>query len=153
MCVISSIMPRGICRLHERVKSWLRDAKARRRLAREFGRLGSRDLDRVLTEIGCSREELSVLIHNAPRSRPLLDGMIFRLGLEREFALGDAELVRDIERRCATCAAQGRCDAWLRAGRASDDYRLFCPNAGNFGLLAGKTARTGDVVPETAMLG
>lgn len=135
MCVLSETLPRGLRTLKARVASYFRDAAARRHVAQEFAGLGSRDLDRVLADIGCSREDLATIIQNAPRSKPLLDAMILRLRLEKAFALAGPELLRDIERRCATCGVQGRCSAWLRKGRASDDYKLFCPNAGNFNLL------------------
>jgi hypothetical protein len=78
--------------------------------------------------------------HNAPRSKPLLDTMILRLGLEKDFAFGGPTLSRDIERRCATCPTQALCSRWLGKGGAPDEYRLFCPNAGNFDLLTGKAA-------------
>jgi hypothetical protein len=119
------------------VVSYFRDAAVRRQVAQELATLGRRDLDRILAEIGCSREDLATIVRNAPRSRSLLDAMVLRLGLEKQFAFAGPELMRDIERRCATCDAQARCGAWLRKGRASDDPRLFCPNAGNFRFLRG----------------
>lgn len=140
MCVLSDTLPRGLRALKARVTSYLRDAAVRRQVAQEFASLGSRDLDRVLADIGCSRDDLATIIDNAPRSKSLLDAMILRLGLEKAFAFAGPPLLRDIERRCATCEAQGRCSGWLNKGRASDDYRLFCPNAGNFELLTGKAA-------------
>lgn len=137
MGALSEMKLRGFQGLKSRVVSCFRDAAARRQVAQEFATLGRRDLDRVLAEIGCSREDLATIIRNAPRSKPLLDSMVLRLGLEKPFAFAGPELLRDIERRCATCGAQARCGAWLRKGRASDDYRLFCPNAGNFNSLRG----------------
>jgi hypothetical protein len=139
MGVLSETLPRGFRGLKSWVVSSIRDAAARRRIAQEFASLGRRDLDRVLADIGCSREDLVAIVRNAPRAKPLLDSMVLRLGLEESFALAGPELLRDIERRCATCGSQGRCGAWLRKGRASDDYRQFCPNAGNFSFLKGAT--------------
>jgi hypothetical protein len=140
MDALSELLPRGLNVLKERLVSWFNEAAERRRLAQEFANLEGRDLDRVLADVGCSREDLTMIVRNAPRSRPLLDSMILRLGLEREFALAGPQLARDIERRCATCGAQARCSAWMRRGRVSDDHRQFCPNAGNFERLTEKAA-------------
>lgn len=139
MTMLSNLLC-GLRDLNAKARSRLHDAAMRRRTAQEFADLGSRDLDRVLADLGCTREDLEVLINNAPRSRPLLDAMILRLGLEKEFALGEALVLRDIERRCATCPTQTICGRWLSKGGAPGEYRLFCPNAGNFDLLSGKTA-------------
>jgi hypothetical protein len=121
-------------RLGAAMTSRHRDAVIRRGLAQEFAGLGC-DLDRVLADIGCSRDDLAAIIANAPRSRPLLDAMILRLDLEKEFAFADPRLLRHIERCCATCPTQAVCSRWLSTRGAPDEYRLFCPNAGNFALL------------------
>jgi len=139
MTILSNLL-HGLRNLSAKVTSRLDDAAIRHRMAQEFVDLGSRDLDRVLADIGCAREDLAVLIKNAPRSRSLLEAMILRLGLEKEFALGEPLLLRDIERRCGTCPTHAICGRWLGKGGAPGEYRLFCPNAGNFDLLSGKTA-------------
>lgn len=130
----------GLRNLSARAKSRLHDAIMRRQMAQEFADLGSRDLDRVLADLGCAREDLPTIINNAPRSKPLLDGMILRLGLEKAFAFCEPPLLREIERRCATCPTQAICGRWLNKGGAPGEYRLFCPNASNFDLLTGKVA-------------
>ncbi len=132
-----------LCRLRSlraAVAARQEDAAMRRRMAQEFANLGGRDLDRMLADLGCAREDLATIIKNAPRSKPLLDAMVLKLGLERAFAFGEPPLLRDIERNCATCPTQAICSRWLSKGGAPGEYRLFCPNAGNFDLLTGKAA-------------
>jgi hypothetical protein len=135
-----SALSAGLRGFRAAVASRLREAALRRDIAQEFANLGGRDLDRVHADVGCTREELSVLIRNAPQSRPLLDAMVLRLGLEKAFAFAGPPLLRDIERRCATCSTQAVCSRWLSRAGAPGEYRAFCPNAGNFDLLGGKTA-------------
>lgn len=135
MCVMSSLVRRARDVAND---AWMyfRDMKERRRVAQEFARLDDRDVGRVLADIGCSREDLRILINNAPRSHRLLDAMVARLGLEAAVVAAASETVRDIERRCTTCADQPRCRSWLRRGAAGDDYKQFCPNAENFAAMA-----------------
>ncbi|HEX6979512.1 MAG TPA: DUF6455 family protein [Alphaproteobacteria bacterium] len=107
-----------------------------RRTSQELASLDGRDLDRVLTDIGCNRQELADLIRRSAAPRLLLDQMILRLGLERPFMFLEPGMVRELELRCGTCRARRRCARWLRDGRDRDGYRRFCPNAGNFDVLA-----------------
>jgi hypothetical protein len=130
MCVINSLVMR--VRGLAAAGSYFRDAAERRRVAREFARLDERDIARVLADIGCSREDLRTLIHNAPRAPALLHAMTARLGLEAAFAAAGSDTVRDIERRCTTCTAQARCRRWLHRSGTDDGYKQFCPNTGNF---------------------
>jgi hypothetical protein len=131
MCMIQSLLDRGRG-WTDRLGTWWQDAAERRRLAREFARLDERDVARVLADIGCSRDDLNAIIANAPLSRPLLEGMIARLGIDGAYAALEAGAVREIERRCTTCSAQSRCRTWLRGSGGREDYKEFCPNAESF---------------------
>jgi hypothetical protein len=135
---IASALRAGFQGLKAAVASRIREAAMRQEIAQELAGLGGRDLDRVLADIGCTRDEIDTLVHNAPRSKPLLDAMILRLGLERAFAFAAPSLMRDIERRCAICPTQPICSRWLGKGGSAGEYRSFCPNAGNFDLLTGE---------------
>jgi hypothetical protein len=139
MTMVSALLTR-LQGLKTSVAIRFREAAMRREVAQELTNLGSRDLDRVLADIGCTRDDLSTLVDNAPRARPLLDAMILRLGLEKAFACADLPLLRDIERRCATCPKHGICRQWQSKGGTPGEYRVFCPNARNFDLLSGKAA-------------
>jgi hypothetical protein len=123
------------------VRRFLDDAAMRRQLREELAGLGA-DLDRVLAEIGITRDEMEDLIENAPRSRLLLQAMLKRLGLEKRMVLLAPELARSIERRCATCGSQKVCGEWIAQGAPGDGYRRFCPNAETFDALprGGKAA-------------
>jgi hypothetical protein len=139
MTMVSALRTR-LESLRNSVALRIREVAMRREVAQEFANLGGRDLDRVLADIGCTRDELGTFINNAPHARPVLDAMILRLGLEKAFAFAEPTLLRDIERRCATCPTQGICRRWLGKRGSPAEYRLFCPNAGNFDQLNGKAA-------------
>lgn len=111
------------------------DAAIRRELREELAGLGNGDLDRVLADIGINRDELEIVIANAPRSRMLLQSMLRRLDLDKRVGLMAPELVRSIERRCATCVKQHECSEWMAAGAPGAAYRSFCPNAETFDNL------------------
>jgi len=117
------------------VKRYFDDAAIRRELREELASLGNGDLDRVLADIGLTREEMETVILNAPRSRMLLQSMLRRLDLDRRMALMAPQLVRNIERRCATCGNQKECQDWMDKGSPGDTYRRFCPNAATFDSL------------------
>jgi hypothetical protein len=121
------------------IRRYLDDAAMRRDLRQELAELGG-DLDRILAEIGMTRAELDVLIENAPRSRMLLQSMLQRLDLGKRLAMTAPQLVRSIERRCATCGSQSACEDWMTRGAPGDGYRSFCPNAEAFDALP-RTAR------------
>jgi uncharacterized protein YjiS (DUF1127 family) len=135
MCMIRSLIHHGRD-LTDRFDAWWRGVAERRRMAREFARLDDRDVARVLADIGCSREDLNAIIANAPLSRPLLEGMVARLGVAEAYARAEAGLVREVERRCTTCSAQARCRRWLRGAGGREDNAAFCPNAESFAHLA-----------------
>lgn len=122
-------------------RRFLDDVAIRRSLRQELTSLGG-DLDRVLAEIGITRNEMERLIQNAPRARPLLQSMTRRLGLEQRLAHLAPDLMRTVERRCATCNYQAECEDWIAHAQASDGYPRFCPNAETFGSLSrtGKAA-------------
>jgi hypothetical protein len=111
------------------------DAAIRRDLREELAGLRGRDLDRVLAEIGINRDELELVIQNAPRSRMLFQSMLRRLGLEKRLSLAAPQLIRNIERRCATCCHQAECADWMDKGAPGAAYRQFCPNAETFDSL------------------
>lgn len=114
----------------------------RHKLAREFAGLRRSQLEGVLRDFGISRDEFKVFLARAPYSRDLLDRMLARLGIGRDDLRRDLSFMRDIERQCAMCDAQGRCHRWLADGRDAQGYRRFCPNAGAFeSLIASAKAR------------
>jgi uncharacterized protein YjiS (DUF1127 family) len=115
------------------IRRFLDDVAMRRELREELAGLGP-DLDRVLADIGISRGEMEALIENASRSRRLLQAMVRRLDLGGRMAGASPELLRGVERRCATCASQKECSAWIVHGR-DGGYQRFCPNAETFGAL------------------
>ena len=114
------------------IRRYLDDAAIRRELREELAGLGGGDLDRVLADIGISREEMETVIVNAPRSRMLLQSMLRRLDLDKRLSLMAPQLVRTIERRCATCGNQRECGDWMGKGAPGDAYKTFCPNAETF---------------------
>lgn len=118
------------------------DAAMRRELREELAGLGNGDLDRILADVGLSREDMEKVIDNAPRSRMLLQSMLHRLDLDRRLNLIAPEVSRMIERRCATCGNQKQCGDWMAKGAPGDAYKTFCPNAETFDNLprAGRMA-------------
>jgi len=122
--------------LKSSIERRLRDAAVRRELRAELTGLGRGDLDRVLADIGISRDEMEAMIRNATHSRMLLGSMLRRLDLDRPLSLATPEVVREIERRCATCDNPKQCGDWLNKGAPGDAYRGFCPNATAFDNLS-----------------
>lgn len=118
-----------------RIGSHFRDAAVRRELREELAGLSGRDLDCVLADIGLTRDEMETVIENAPRSRSLLESMMWRLALDRTLPATASQLLREIERRCATCDHQKACGDWIGKGAQDDGYRSFCPNAATFDNL------------------
>jgi hypothetical protein len=117
------------------VRRYFDDAAIRRELREELQGLGGGDLDRVLADLGLNKDEMDLVIENAPRSRMLLQSMLRRLNLDRRLTLMAPQLVRNIERRCATCVNQRECNDWMDRGAPGDGYRKFCPNAETFDAL------------------
>lgn len=134
MCMINTLFGR-MRHLASTAGDWLRDAAIRRRVAQEFAQLDARETDRVLADIGCTRDDLRAVIENAAWAPDLLKRMTARLGLTAAFAATDPQIMREIERRCTTCAETRRCRRFLADATANDTTAEFCPNAGNFAVM------------------
>lgn len=113
-----------------------RERLNRRRSVSELAGLEGRDLDRVLADIGCDRDEVMTLMRCSASARPLVDRMIERLGLAAAVAAAGPGLMRELEHRCGMCRVQRRCGKWMRANADPDAYREFCPNTPNFDAIA-----------------
>jgi hypothetical protein len=117
----------------QRFRTMLDDARERAALRRDLAALESvGELDRVLADLGLSRDGIPLLMKNHPRSARLLAGMMQRLGIPTpQDPWIRARLhpqLTEIRQQCVMCTKTRRCERWQRSG-ASTGHAAFCPNA------------------------
>ncbi len=123
----------AVAGLRRRMKTALDDARERASLRRDLLALEHMgELDRVLGDLGLSRDGIPLLLKNHPRSARLLAGMMARLGIPSpQDPWIRARLhpqLTEIRQQCLMCGETRRCARWLRSD-ATIGHETFCPNA------------------------
>jgi uncharacterized protein YjiS (DUF1127 family) len=111
--------------------------RERARTGREIGRLATAGvLDRMLGDVGLPACPDPIVIAHRRSTGRHLDRVLDRLASDFEpVPLGLA--MREVEWRCLSCAARGRCGDWWSSGAADDDVVApFHPPAPEHGTLA-----------------
>ena len=126
-------MGTALANLRQRFVTMLDDARERAALRRDLATLErAGELDRVLGDLGLSRDGIPLLMRNHPRSARLLAGMMQRLGIATpQDSWIRARLhpqLSEIRRQCLMCAKTRRCERWQHSA-ASTGNAAFCPNA------------------------
>lgn len=102
-------------------------------LEHELVRLDAQgDLERVLSDAGMSRSEMSRLINGHPGASGQLAEMMGRVGADRTDLHATAaarSALRAVERECTSCDSWRECRGWLASHATDNGYRAFCPNA------------------------
>ncbi|HWI28948.1 MAG TPA: DUF6455 family protein [Stellaceae bacterium] len=120
-----------------RLRAWWHALRERRRLRDEFAALEAYgQLDTILQEAGATRGVIDAILRAHPDTPQRLAAMLKRLGISRD-RLRAAGAQHDVEFTCTICETTGKCEHWLRSGKASG-YEAFCPNAETFKSLQTK---------------
>ncbi len=83
----------------------------------------------------------AIRFYMASSSERRMTSMLERVGIDPAIAaLGDsAGIIKEIRRRCHTCATEDVCERWLSGEEKGDND--FCPNASVFATLRESAAR------------
>lgn len=90
--------------------------------------LGAGDVERIAKDLAVSTADLRALDQTCPVL--LLPNMLKALKLDPAvIARVEPEVYRDLQRVCALCDVQKRCEGEIAEGDAPASYEDFCPNA------------------------
>lgn len=110
-----------------------------RRLSRDLERLGAYERQCVLADFGLTEQELPLVAGLHAQRGDLWKQMMARLGLDPAQA-EKVDGLRDLQRMCAKCKSQARCQKWCSVAFPLEGYRAFCPNAFTFDLMLRQAA-------------
>jgi hypothetical protein len=108
---------------------WWHNWKARDAAVRELACCGTDETTRIAQDVGVSPSELRTLAGRWPDSVGLLERRMTAVGLDAE-QVGNSqpETLRDLQRVCGQCAAEGRCARDLDRDEQDRAWRDYCPN-------------------------
>lgn len=112
------------------IGSWWRNWRQQRAAVSEIDGLGEPELAHVAGDIGVNVPQLRVLAGRWPDSAGLLTRRLEALRLdEASIAMSEPAVLRDLERVCGNCTAEGRCASDLDRDPDDRSWRDYCPNA------------------------
>ncbi len=126
------------------VASWIRPHPEPRHIT-VLNTCSRADLEQLAEHMHVSTMQLRLLLSCSPVLAAFLARHMALLLAHRMKALGidasqlarnDAQLLRDLRRRCAACDNQARCEQDLVRDATADTWRDYCPNAGTLDRLA-----------------
>jgi hypothetical protein len=116
------------------VRKW-RDWQRRRRTMAEIDSCGRDEVERLARDVGVTGADLCVLAGKWPDSTNLLSQRLERLNLDAgSIVQTEPYVLRDLQRVCALCANQRRCERDFAANSGSA-WEEYCPNASTLHAL------------------
>lgn len=111
------------------VTGWWRNWKSRRAAMEELDRCGADEAAHIARDVGVSCSELRTLAGKWPDSADLLEERVVAIGLNTEnIGAAEPQVLRDLQRVCAQCAARSRCEKDLDQDKTDRVWRDYCPN-------------------------
>ena len=115
---------------------WWRNWKARDAAVGELECCGRGETARIAQDVGVSVSELRTLAGRWPDSAGLLERRMTAVGLDAgEVAHSQPQVLRDLQRVCGQCAAEGRCARDLGRDEQDRAWRDYCPNVATLDVL------------------
>jgi hypothetical protein len=115
--------------------NWWRNWTARDAALRELGCCAGEEAAHIARDVGVSVSELQTLAGRWPESSNLLERRMAASGLSPErVAHSEPQALRDLQRVCGQCEADGRCKRDLDDD-AQDVWRDYCPNVATLDAL------------------
>lgn len=110
--------------------NWWRNWRQQRAAASEINGLGESELARVAVDVGLNGSQLRTLAGRWPESAGLLSQRLEALRLdEASIRKSEPAVLRDLERVCGNCTADGQCASDLYRDPEDRAWRDYCPNA------------------------
>jgi hypothetical protein len=118
------------------IGTWWRNWRQQRAAIAELNGLGEPELAHIAHDVGLNAPELRALAGRWPASTGLLSQRLEALRLD-ETAIGKSEpaVLRDLERVCGQCAAEGQCAHDLASDPDDRVWRDYCPNVATLDAL------------------
>ena len=111
------------------IGNWWRNWRQQRAAVTEINGLAGSELARVAQDVGLNAPQLRTLAGKWPESVGLLSQRLEALQLD-EGSIGKSEpaVLRDLQRVCGHCQAEGQCASDLYRDPGDRAWRDYCPN-------------------------
>jgi len=104
---------------------------SRLRQRAELDRFSEAELRALAQDVGLPPSGLRQVTEGNPEAGELLPRRMAALGIDaNELARTRPDVLRDLQRVCASCEKYGRCVRDLSRGSVGERWREYCPNAG-----------------------
>lgn len=118
------------------IARWWSNWTRRNNASRELECCGESEVAHLARDLGVSASELRTFAGRWPDSADLLSRRIKAVGLdETEIRQTAPEVLRDLQRVCGQCDAEGRCERDLNGGVQDRAWRGYCPNVATLDAL------------------
>ena len=96
----------------------------------QLAQCGPDEIARMAHDLRLRPAELVGLARKGPEAARLLPRMLVALGIDpKNLAVGNAAVLRDLQRLCIACGNKRICLHRIEGGTAAENYADFCPNA------------------------
>jgi len=118
------------------ITRWWSNWTRRNANSRELDCCGESEVAHLAQDLGVSASELRTFAGRWPDSADLLGRRMKALGLdETQIRQTEPEVLRDLQRVCGQCAAEGRCEHDLHRDDKNGSWRDYCPNVATLDAL------------------
>jgi len=119
------------------VQRWLESWRRRRELQQDFAGCDSVEVDRMLHDLGLTREDLDSLARCSYGPESLMPKRLAAEGIDPDkLQRLEAAIYRDMQRVCSSCRSTARCERDLVSADAiARDWRDYCLNADTIDAL------------------
>lgn len=118
------------------IGNWWRNWRQRQAAIAEINELGEPELARVAQDVGLNGPQLRTLAGRWPQSAGLLSQRLEALRLDEvSIARSEPAVLRDLQRVCGQCSAEGQCASDLYRNPDDRVWRDYCPNVATLDAL------------------
>ena len=118
------------------IARWWSNWTRRNAASRELECCGEIEIEHLAHDLGVNSSELRTLAGRWPDAADLLGRRMKALGLDdAQVGQGEPEVLRDLQRVCGQCAAEGRCEHDLSRDPQDRAWRSYCPNVATLDAL------------------
>jgi hypothetical protein len=111
------------------IARWWSNWTRRNAASRELECCGASEIAHLAHDLGVSSSELRTLAGRWPDAADLLGRRMKAHGLDdSQIGQSQPEVLRDLQRVCGQCAAEGRCEHDLNRDPQDRAWRDYCPN-------------------------
>lgn len=129
----------AVARTLDAIADWVGRYRRAIGLRNELENCGADEVAHIARDLGVNPGDLVSMASKGEHAADQLPKLLRALGVDPDkLALGNAAMMRDLQRICITCSHKSRCEHDLASGTAGQRYHDYCPNAVSIDALFDK---------------